>query len=125
MDSKYSDSSIEYLLNLCTFLDPCVKFDYIKKDKLYDSTIALIKDIVHQEVLALIKKENQESSVIEHDDIQEEAVQASQPPRTKKRLAEIFKIPTLSRKLRAEDIAAGEIDQYIHSPCPEIDANPL
>ena len=84
MDSKYCDPSIEDLLNLCTFLDPRFKFDYIKKDKLYDSTIALIKGIVHQEVLALIKRENQESSVSEHDDIQEEAVQPSQPPRKKK-----------------------------------------
>ena len=84
MDSKYCDPSIEDLLNLCTFLDPCFKFDYIKKDKLYDSTIALIKGIVHQEVLALIKRENQESSVSEHDDIQEEAMQPSQPPRKKK-----------------------------------------
>ena len=116
MDSKYYDPSIEDLLNLCTFLDPRFKFDYIKKDKLYDSTIALMKDIVDQEVLALIKRENQESSISEHDDIQEEAVQPSQPPRKKKRLAEIFKKPTLSRKLRAEDIAAGEIDQYIHPP---------
>ena len=41
VDSKYSDPSKD-LLNLCTFLDHCFKFDYIKKDKLYDSTVALI-----------------------------------------------------------------------------------
>ena len=37
MDSKYSDPSTEDLLNLCTFLDPRFKFDYIKKHELYDS----------------------------------------------------------------------------------------
>ena len=31
MDSKYSDSSIENLLSLCTFLDHYFKFDYIKR----------------------------------------------------------------------------------------------
>ena len=30
MESKYSDPSIQDLLNLCTFLDPRFKFDYIK-----------------------------------------------------------------------------------------------
>ena len=40
-------------------------------------------------------------------------------------LQKYFKKTNLSRKLRAEDIAAGEIDQYIHSPCPEVDSNPL
>ena len=42
-----------------------------------------MKGIVHQEVLVLIKKENQESNVSEHD-IQEEAVQPSQPLKKKK-----------------------------------------
>ena len=31
MDSKYNDTSTDDLLNLCTFLYPCFKFDYIKK----------------------------------------------------------------------------------------------
>ena len=31
MDSKYNDTSTDDLLNLCTFLDPRFKFDYIKK----------------------------------------------------------------------------------------------
>ena len=82
MYSKYSDTSVEDLLNLCTFLHPRFKFDYIKKDKLYDSTVTLIKGIVQREVLALIKKESQKSE--EHDDLQKEAVQPSQPPRKKK-----------------------------------------
>ena len=51
MNTKYSDSTIEDLLNLCTFLDPRFKFDYIKKDTLYDSTVTLIKGTVQQEVL--------------------------------------------------------------------------
>ena len=63
----------------------------VKNDKLYDLTIALIKGIVHQEVLALIKRENQESGVSEHDDIQEEAVQPSQPPRKKTTCRNILK----------------------------------
>ena len=129
MDSKYNDTSTDDLLNLCTFLDPRFKFDYIKKDKLYDSTVALIKGIVQREVVALIKKESQETEAREeHDDLQNEVAQPSepsQPPRKKKRLAEIFKKPSSSHKLRAEDIAAGEIDQYIHSPCAEVDSNPL
>ena len=129
MDSKYNDTSTDDLLNLCTFLDPRFKFDYIKKDKLYDSTVALIKGIVQREVVALIKKESQETEAREeHDDLQNEVAQPSepsQPPRKKKRLAEIFKKPSSSHKLRAEDIAAGEIDQYIYSPCAEVDSNPL
>ena len=36
-----------------------------------------------------------------------------------------IKKPTPSHKLRAEDIATREMDQYIHSPCPEVDTNPL
>ena len=33
-ESKYSDPSIQDLLNLCTFLDPRFKFNYIKNDRL-------------------------------------------------------------------------------------------
>ena len=46
MDSKYSDPSIQGLLNLCTLLDPCFKFDYIKNDRQHDSTVTLIKSTV-------------------------------------------------------------------------------
>ena len=46
-------------------------------------------------------------------------------PKKEKRLAEIFKKPTTSHKLRAEDLATREVDQYIHCPCPDVDTNPL
>ena len=46
MESKYSDPSIQDLLNLCTFLDPRFKFDYIKNDRLHNSTVDLIKDTI-------------------------------------------------------------------------------
>ena len=71
-------------------------------------------------MLALIKKENQENIIEEHDDIQQEAVQSYQPSRKKN---DLLKRPISSRKLRAGDIAAGEIDWYIHSPCPEVNSN--
>ena len=82
MNTKYSDSTIEDLLNLCTFLDPRFKFDYIKKDTLYDSTVTLIKGTV-QEVLDLIKKDQECEINEQHDDLQKETVQPSQPPRKK------------------------------------------
>ena len=127
MDSKYNDSSTKGLLNLCTFLDPRFKFDYIK-DTLYDSTVVQIKSIVQHEILALIRKESEEiEAQEEHDDLQievAEAAEPSQPLRKKKRLAEIFKKSSSSQKLRAEDVATEEIDQYIHFPCPEVDSDP-
>ena len=123
MDSKYSDPSIQGLLNLCTFLDPRFKFDHIKNDRQHDSTVTLIKSTVQQQVLDLITKESQESEA-SHDDLQKQAEQPSQPPRNKKRLAEILKKPTPSHKLRAEDVATREMDRYIHSPCPKVDNNP-
>ena len=87
-----NDTSTDDLLNLCTFLDPRFKFDYIKKDNLYDSTVALIKGIVQREVVALIKKESQETEAREeHDDFQNKVAQPSelsQLPRKKKHLAE-------------------------------------
>ena len=82
MDSKYSDPSIQDLLNLCTFLDSRFKLDYIKNDRLHDSTVTLIKSTVQQQVLDLITKENQESES-SHDDLQKEAEHPSQPPRKK------------------------------------------
>ena len=93
MDSKYNDSSTEDLLNLCTFLDPRFKFDYIK-DTLYNSIVVQIKSIVQRGILALIQKESKEiEAQEEHDDLQNEVAKAaepSQPPKKKKQLAEIF-----------------------------------
>ena len=85
MESKYSDPSIQDLLNLCTFLDPRFKFDYIKNDKLHDSTVDLIKGTKQQQILDLIRKESWKSEASEqHDNLQREAEQPSQPPRKKK-----------------------------------------
>ena len=93
MDSKYNDSSTEDLLNLCTFLDPRFKFNYIK-DTPYDSTVAQIKSTVQSEILPFIQKESEEiEAQEEHDDLQNEVAEAaepSQPPRKKKRLPETF-----------------------------------
>ena len=51
MESKYSNPSIQDLLNLCTFLDPRFKFDYIKNDRLHNSTVDLIKDTIQQQII--------------------------------------------------------------------------
>ena len=69
MYSKYSDLSIQGLVNLCTLLDPRFKFDYIKNYRQHDSTVTLIKSTVQQQVLDLITKESQESEA-SHDDLQ-------------------------------------------------------
>ena len=105
MESKYSDPSIQGLLNLCTFLDSrfnidprfnmysrgsiCIqyvfKFDYIIYDRLHDSTVDLIKGTIQQQIIDLIRKESRESEASEqHDNLQREAEQPSQPPRKKK-----------------------------------------
>ena len=88
--------------------------------------LILIKGTIQQQIIDLIRKENQESEASEqYDNLQREAEHPSQLPRKKKRLVEIFKKPTTSHKLRAEDLATREVDQYIHSPCPNVDTNPL
>ena len=46
MESKYNDPSIQDILNLCTFLNPRFKFDYIKNNRLYSSTVDVIKGTV-------------------------------------------------------------------------------
>ena len=50
------------------FLDPQFKFDYIKNYRLHDSTVALIKGTVQQQVLDVIRKESQESEASEQHD---------------------------------------------------------
>ena len=98
----------------------------VKNDRLQDSTVDLIKGTVQQQIRDLIRKESRESEASEqHDNLQREAEQPSQPPKKKKRLAEIFKKPATSHKLRAVDLATREVEQYIHSLCPDVDINPL
>ena len=85
MEPKYSDPSIQDLLNLCTFLDPCFKFNYIKNDRLHDSTVGLIKGTIQQQIIDLIKKESRESEASEqHDNLPREAEQSSRPLKKKK-----------------------------------------
>ena len=69
MESMYSDP-----LNLCTLLDLRFKFDHIQNDRLHDSTVALIKGTIQQQILDLIRKESQENEASEqHDNLQREA----------------------------------------------------
>ena len=53
--------------------------------------VKLIKGTVQQQTLDLIRKESQESETSkQHDNLQREAEQPSQPPKRKKAFAKIF-----------------------------------
>ena len=64
--------------------------------------------------------DNQESEA-SHGDLQKgQSISASLQDRKNGLQRYVLKKPAPSHKLRVEDVATREIDQYIHSPCPEV-----
>ena len=124
LEEKYSNSDTSMLLNMCTFLDPRFKVDYIPESDRID-----IKSKVTVEAMLIAEKRGTSSTTTQQQ--QETAehcadVTGTQEPQSKKRrLADILKKPKSSESERPDQVIEKELDRYLQSPQPDIDSKPL
>lgn len=124
LESKYSGSDLDELLNISCFVDPRFKTEYIEDA----TTVAIVKDRLSKEMVEMV---SEEASAATSDVTQvSETAHASEPPSKKRKLGSWLKEVKNTRTdsttpKTTEEKAKEEIEAYLQAPSADPESNPL
>ena len=122
LEEKYSNPDTSTLLDICTFLDPRFKMDYVPECDRID----LKAKITVETMLVAEKRGNTSTTTQQQQTAEDTSGDGVQGPQCKKRrLADILKKPKSSESERPDQVVEKEVDRYLQSPQTETDSSPL
>ena len=128
LDSRYTDSKVQYLLDISSFLDPRFKVEHIAEENQTAFKEAVIQEGLQIFHLAVAEEtEPAQSSLTSVATSSSDPCDEQLPLKKKSKLARILKSSNDSeqRRLTPRDKVVKEVRSYTDRPCIDVDDDPL